>query len=78
MKIRVKSHEFAQARIIKGYSQRGLATALKRAVSYICQVENGHRNPSPQVARQICEVLEVDFEVIFFITNVHKSEQKSA
>ncbi|MEJ8547144.1 helix-turn-helix transcriptional regulator [Brevibacillus borstelensis] len=78
MKIKVKVREFAQARIKKGYSQRGLARAINRAVSYICQLESGNRNPSPQVAKDICEALDVEFEDIFFIENVHKCEQKTA
>lgn len=78
MKIKVKSQELAEARIMKGYSQRGLAKALQKAVSYICLLESGNRNPSPQVAREICEVLDVSFEVIFYIEIVRKSEQNTA
>ncbi|AUM66354.1 helix-turn-helix transcriptional regulator [Brevibacillus laterosporus] len=78
MKIKVKVHDFAQARIKKGFSQRGLAREINKAVSYISLLESGNRNPSPQVAKEICETLEVQFEVIFFIDCGHKSEQKTA
>ncbi|CAI8875980.1 Helix-turn-helix transcriptional regulator [Brevibacillus sp. IT-7CA2] len=78
MKIKVKTQEFAQVRIKKGYSQRGLAREINRAVSYISQLESGNRNPSPQVAKEICDALDAQFEDIFFIESVHKRERKPA
>ncbi|MEZ2661262.1 helix-turn-helix domain-containing protein [Aneurinibacillus aneurinilyticus] len=75
MKIGVHQQQLSAKRIKKGFSQRKLAKQINRAVSYISQLESGKRNPSPESAKEICDVLETEFEELFYIQNVLKSER---
>lgn len=65
--IRVKKHEFVKARIKAGYSQRGLGRALGKSSAYVSLIENGQITPSPRSAKQICELLNADFDRLFEI-----------
>lgn len=67
-------NEFKYLIIIKGYSQRGFSRMIGLSEPYINQITNGERNPSPQTAKKITELLEIKFEDIFTTVNDHKSE----
>jgi putative transcriptional regulator len=73
MKLLVNRADLMLSRVKSGYSQRELSRLIDASNSYITQIESGDRNPSPRLARKICEVLMVEFESIFFVEGVSKS-----
>ncbi|MCM3455414.1 helix-turn-helix transcriptional regulator [Heyndrickxia oleronia] len=76
MKIILKdSHSFQKMLLLKGHSQRSFAKKLELSSPYVNQIISKKRNPSPKVAKKIAEILEVEIEDIFFITNANKSYQ---
>ena len=52
-----------------GYTIVSLARILKMNDSYINQVVNGKRSPSPVLAKNIAEILNVEITDIFTIDN---------
>jgi transcriptional regulator with XRE-family HTH domain len=77
MKIKVNASAFVQARIKMGFSQRELAKRTKLSSALISQIENDERNPSPNSAKKICDVLDVAFDDIFFAVDVHICEHST-
>lgn len=76
MKIRLKnSEEFNMTLLLKGFSQRGFGRAVGISEPYANQIANGERNPGPNVAKRICDVLEVKFEDIFFVERACNSKK---
>lgn len=67
MRIYIQKEKFIKARIIAGYSQRGLSKKIGASNAYISQLENGDRNPSPNIAKKLCVALDKGFDDIFFI-----------
>lgn len=78
MKIKVNINALVQARIKKGFSQRELAKRTNLSSALISQIENDERNPSPNSAKKICDVLGVKFDDIFFTESVHICEHNTA
>lgn len=76
--IRVKTHSFTRARVLKGLSQRELAQVVDYSIGYVSQVERGVSHPSPQAAQQFCRALDKPFDDLFYLDNVYKSEHKRA
>lgn len=75
MKIRIKDLAAFQELLLKnGFTQRGFGRAVSISEPYANQIVNGERNPGPQVAKRICEVLQVCFDDIFFIERADKSK----
>lgn len=60
----------------KGFSYRQLAKEVGISQTTISLILKGERNPSPETAVNICEVLGCQFSDIFFINTVYKSKQK--
>ena len=58
-----------------GYTYAGLAKEIGVSKTTIGSIYTGKRNPSPRVAIKICEHLGKQFELYFFVSNVHKKEQ---
>lgn len=63
--------------IKKGFTQRGLGRATGVSSPYIAQILNGDRKPGPEIAKKFADALETEFDVIFFIEDGNKSNQKS-
>lgn len=59
----------------KGFSYRQLAKKVGISQTTISLILKGERNPSPETAVKICEVLGCQFSNIFFINNAYKSKQ---
>lgn len=77
MKIKIKDAEkIKKLMIIKGFTQKSLAEEIGISHIYANQVINGIRNPGAKIAKDITEVLEVEFNDIFFIQGDNKSYQK--
>jgi transcriptional regulator with XRE-family HTH domain len=75
MKIKLKDPlKFQELLLRKGFTQRAFGRAIGVTESYACQIANGERNPGPAVAKKICELLEIEFDDIFFIVHACKSK----
>ncbi len=60
-------HELDEAIMKAGYSYRRLAKEAKCSQTQISLIMKGERNPSPQLAVEICKVLNILFDKYFFI-----------
>lgn len=58
-----------------GYSYRQLADKVGISQTSISLILKGERNPSPENAVKICNVLKCQFNDIFFVNNDYKSNQ---
>lgn len=58
--------------IKRGYSITDLAKSTGYNVSYINQIINGKRNPSPKTASIIAKELEMEIEELF---EIHETEE---
>ena len=59
----------------KGLSYRQLAKRAKTNPTTITLLTKGERNPSPELAINICKVLDCKFDDIFFIRKVDNCKQ---
>lgn len=78
MKVHIKDLDFKELLIRKGLSQRGFSKKTGISSPYMSQIINGNRNPGPEMAKKICEGLDVEFDQIFFIDNGYKSKQNKS
>lgn len=77
MKIKLKdASEFNKLLIIKGFSQRALGRAIGITEAFANQIATGNRNPGPETAKKIVELLQVNFDDIFFIDDAHFSKRE--
>lgn len=67
--------EFIARTVEKGLSYRQLAKKANTSQTTISLIIKGERNPSPELAVNICKALECQFNDIFFINNDYKSNQ---
>lgn len=58
--------------IIKGFTQRLFAREINLSYQYLNKIINEELQPSPKVAKSICDKLETQFEEIFFIKDACK------
>lgn len=76
MSIKLKDgRDFSKRLILLGLSQRGFAKKIGTSGPFMCNIINGNRNPSAEMAKKICVGLDVSFEDIFFIQEDNKSYQ---
>lgn len=68
--------DFISKIVEKGFSYRQLAEKVKCSQTLITLLVKGERNPSPEIAVNICKALECKFDDIFFIKGVDKSQPK--
>jgi transcriptional regulator with XRE-family HTH domain len=79
MKIVLKNvKDFKRLLLVKGYSQRGLGRAIGISEVYATQISNGTRNPGPEIAKKITDLLQVEFDDLFYIDDARKSKQTTA
>lgn len=67
---------FIETIVKAGFSYRQLAKEAKSNPTTITLITKGERNPSPELAVNICNALGCQFDDIFFIENAYKSKQK--
>lgn len=67
--------EFVSRIVEKGLSYRQLAIKVKCSQTLITLLIKGERNPSPEIAVNICKALECKFDELFFIKGIDKSQQ---
>lgn len=53
--------------IEKGYSISSLSKEINISNGHMSLIVNGKRNPSPALAKKISEILQVEWDDIFFI-----------
>ncbi|OKP82844.1 hypothetical protein A3844_23025 [Paenibacillus helianthi] len=75
MKAVIKAEKLTELMFRKGWTRRQLAKSAGIGEVTAQQVCNGQRNPSPPVAKKIVDALGVEFEDIFELTPVSRSEQ---
>jgi len=76
MKIQIRDLDnFNRLLIKRGFSKREFGRKANMSEPYAQQISLGQRNPSPRMAKQICDALGVEFDDIFFITDACNSEQ---
>lgn len=56
---------FKELRKSKGLTQSEIAKKVKRTRQFIGMIENGTANPSPEIAKAIAELLEIDWPIFF-------------
>ena len=66
---------FIEKIVTTGFTYRELARRVNSNPTSISLLTKGERNPSPELAVNICKALNCNFEDIFFIKNVDKSKQ---
>lgn len=67
MRILVKSDLIKQSMLVNGFNISVLANQVNVGVSYMSQILNGKRNPSPKLAKRIADALGVEITDIFTI-----------
>lgn len=78
MKIKLKDvDKFKTLLMTNGFTQRSYGRAIGISEPYAHQIANGTRNPGPKIAKDTADLLDVDFEDIFFIDNACKSDQET-
>lgn len=77
MIIKLKSsYDFEERLIRKGFSKKAFAEAASIGQVTALQICNGDRNPSPRIAKRICDTLEVSFDDIFEIVKTPQAARK--
>ncbi|EMJ4525264.1 TPA: helix-turn-helix transcriptional regulator [Staphylococcus aureus] len=69
MRLKSKTIDIKVSLLKKGLSISKFSQCLKINASYANQIVNGKKNPSPNLAKNIAELLEVDIEDLFTFEN---------
>lgn len=72
MTVLTKVNRFKKAMFVKGFNLSDLSRETGVGISYLSQIINGKKIPSPKLAKKMSEVLQVDVEELF------EFEQKEA
>ena len=67
--------KFIEKIVTAGFTYRELAKRVHSSPTSISLLTKGERNPSPELAVNICKALGCTFDEIFYIQNVDKSKQ---
>jgi putative transcriptional regulator len=62
----MKHEKLYERRIQKGYTDQQLADSLKISKSYYCQIENGKRTLSYELAYKISKILKSKPDELFY------------
>ena len=66
---------FIEKIVTAGFTYRELARRANSNPTSISLLTKGERNPSPELAVNICKALNCNFDDIFFIKNFDNSKQ---
>lgn len=66
MSIYLDNHKAKKMMFIKGFNVSSFAVEVGVGISYLSQILNGKKTPSPKLAKKIAETLEVKIEDLFF------------
>lgn len=65
MTVFINSNYLKKAMFLKGYNLSDLSNKTGVGISYLSQIINHKKKPSPKLAKKIADVLDVDIEDIF-------------
>ncbi|EMC0291638.1 MULTISPECIES: helix-turn-helix domain-containing protein [Staphylococcus] len=65
MSVLTNSHNFKKAMFLKGFNLSDLSNKAEISSTYLSQIVNGKKTPSPKLAKKIADALDVDIEDIF-------------
>lgn len=68
-------NDFISKIVENGFSYRQLAKEAKTNPTTITLLTKGERNPSPELAINLCKALNCKFDDIFFIKGIDNSKQ---
>ncbi|KFE41948.1 helix-turn-helix transcriptional regulator [Staphylococcus agnetis] len=66
-KVYVKRNDLKKAMFIKGLNLSTLAIKAEVSSTYLSQIINGKKTPSPKLAKKIADALDVEIEDVFEI-----------
>ncbi|MBN6754437.1 MULTISPECIES: helix-turn-helix transcriptional regulator [Staphylococcus] len=65
MSVYLDNQKAKKLMFIKGFNVTSFAEEVGVGVSYLSQILNGKKTPSPKLAKKIAETLEVEIEEVF-------------
>lgn len=65
MTVLINSNNFKKAMFIKGLNLSDLSIKAEVSTTYLSQIINGKKVPSPKLAKKIADTLDVEIEDIF-------------
>lgn len=65
MTVTINETLIKKAMFIKGFNLSDLAHETSVGISYLSQIINGKKIPSPKLAKKMADVLQVDVEELF-------------
>ncbi|MEB7831015.1 MULTISPECIES: helix-turn-helix domain-containing protein [Staphylococcus] len=65
MSVFIKISVFKRAMFIKGFNLSDLAKETGVGISYLSQIINGKKIPSPKLAKKISDSLNIDIKELF-------------
>ena len=76
MKVFMKNpDQFSLLMVENGFTKASLARIAGVSQPYMNLILNGKRHFSPQIAKNVSDLLKVDFHDIFFVESVSKNER---
>ncbi|HCX3152025.1 TPA: helix-turn-helix transcriptional regulator [Staphylococcus aureus] len=65
MTILANTRKFKEAMFLKGFNLSDLSRETGVGISYLSQIINGKKIPSPKLAKRMAEVLQVEVNELF-------------
>ncbi|EOB8486790.1 helix-turn-helix domain-containing protein [Staphylococcus aureus] len=65
MTILANTRKFKEAMFLKGFNLSDLSRETGIGISYLSQIINGKKIPSPKLAKKMAEVLQVEVNELF-------------
>ncbi|HDC8776194.1 TPA: helix-turn-helix transcriptional regulator [Staphylococcus aureus] len=65
MTILANTRKFKEAMLLKGFNLSDLSRETGVGISYLSQIINGKKIPSPKLAKKMAEVLQVEVNELF-------------
>ncbi|EMN8616840.1 helix-turn-helix transcriptional regulator [Staphylococcus aureus] len=65
MTILANTRKFKEAMFLKGFNLSDLSRETGVGISYLSQIINGKKIPSPKLAKKMAEVLQVEVNKLF-------------
>lgn len=66
MSIIINNMNFKKAMFLKGYNLSDLSKELGIGISYLSSIANGKKIPSPKLAKNIANTLDVEIKDLFY------------
>lgn len=66
MMVLINLNSFKKAMFLKGYNLSDLSIETGVGISYLSQIMNCRKAPSPKLAKNIANVLEVEIKDLFY------------